>query len=75
MSRPNYEDEMHDAQMEQAMREKQESCPNLCYPNDRFELDEHSVERGYIGGTEILMATLVCVECGKRVHVEGVIET
>ena len=72
MSRPDYEDEMYEAQMEQAMREKQESCPNLCYPDDKWELDEDSIETGYIGGTEILMATLVCVGCGKRVHVEGV---
>ena len=72
MSRPDYEDEMYEAQMELAMREKQESCPNLCYPDNKWELDEDSIETGYIGGTEILMATLVCAGCGKRVHVEGV---
>ena len=42
--------------------------------NYEWELDEHSIERGYIGGSEVLMATLVCANCGKQVHVEGVID-
>ena len=64
-----HEDEQEQANMDEYERLVQANCENY-----EWELDEHSIERGYIGGSEVLMATLVCANCGKQVHVEGVID-
>tara|TARA_R100000995_G_scaffold84400_1_gene62951 strand:+ start:1608 stop:1814 length:207 start_codon:yes stop_codon:yes gene_type:complete len=64
-----HEDEQDQANMDDYERRLQANCEQY-----DWELDEHSIEKGYIGGSEVLMATLVCANCGKQVHVEGVIE-
>lgn len=69
MSRPDYEDEMRQAELDEYERMRRENCEDF-----KFQLDEHSIEIGWIGGSEIVMATLECENSGIRVHVEGVIE-
>tara|TARA_R100000988_G_C3955502_1_gene143329 strand:- start:472 stop:735 length:264 start_codon:yes stop_codon:yes gene_type:complete len=73
MSGQTYEDEKIDGDMEAYEREQQERCDHewqrmgvLCC--------EDPIEKGYIGGSEIIMVTIRCHKCGKGLHLEGTVE-
>ena len=73
MTGDRYEDEHIDALDERFLQEKQENCDHEWSRMNVVELCE-PVEKGYIGGSEIIMLSIQCYNCGKILHMEGTVE-
>lgn len=73
MSGDRYEDERVGAIDEMVLHKKQENCDHEWSRMNVVELCE-PIEKGYIGGSEIIMLSIQCYNCGKTLHMEGTVE-
>ena len=73
MSGHRYEDEHIDALDERFLQDKQENCDHEWSRNGEVVVCE-PVEKGYISGSEVIMFSIECYNCGKILHVEGTVE-